>query len=234
MSEIHKPLIFNPDNPAIIFSMEKVGSTTVMETIQSAGLDAHRAYKENIKTLPHQNSRIITMVRDPIAWAISYYWEMPDAHPDKLVEPENFGSFQNFMLNLNLDYALTWLDLNFREIIGVNGFGQHFPKKKGWRIYSMDRILILNTHMLSDTLGDALSEFLGKDKYHPHDFLSDPNDSYFPHKAKGSERHGDQYQEFIEKVKFPRDYLFDLYESRYCFHFFTHDDRERWVEKWQK
>jgi len=215
--------IFHPANPTLIFSMEKCGSTTVMEAIKSAGLEAGRVTKETVKQFPHDVSRIITLVRDPIAWAISYYWEMPNAHPDQLVEPENFGTVQNFMLNVNLAYATSWLDLYFREIIGVHCYGQHFQKNRGWRIYSMDRILVLNTHMLMDTLGDALSEFLGV------------MDTFtVEHRAKGSERHGEQYQEFIEQVKFPRTFLHNLYEDRYCFHFFNFEDRNRWLNKWVK
>ena len=222
---ISKPPIFNPDNPTIIFSMEKCGTTTIMEAIKSVGLEAHRATTENIKSLPHQDSRIITMVRDPIAWAISYYWEMPDAHPEELVEPERFGSVENFMLNVNLDKATTWLDEYFREIIGVHTYGQHFPKSKGWRIYSLDRILVLNTHKLSFMLPEALGAFLGE-RY----------TRYFVvlYKAQGIERHGEQYQEFIEKVKFPRTFLHDLYEGKYCFHFFDFEVRKRWLEKWVK
>ena len=218
---IPKLLIFNPDNPTLIFTMEKVGSTTVMEAIKSAGLEAERVTKKTVKNFPYVDSRIITIVRDPIAWAISYYWEMPNAHPEQLVEPERFGSIENFMLNLNLDYAQTWLDEYFREIIGVHLYGQHFPKKKGWRTYSLERVLVLNTEKLSDNLADALAEFLGKS----------PQDFTIEHRAKGDDRH-EGYKEFKENVKFPRTFLHDLYEARFCLFFFNFPDRKKWLERW--
>ena len=213
------------DEDLLLYTMEKVGTTTVRHTVASAGLAINNATIHNITDFAYMQKKIITVARDPVKWAISYYFEMPQAHPNDIVEPENFGTVENFHKNLDIRYPESWFIHKFREIIGVNVYSKWFRREPGWEIYSLDRVLVLLTHRLSDTLIPALAEFTGKDEsaftLHPHE------------RSMSSIRHGIDLEAFSRKVKFPRLWLLDnVLERPYCKHFFSIEERREMLDKW--
>lgn len=210
-----KPKGLRETDTFIVYTPGKVGSSTVINALASVGLKAHRCYPGNIKDFHYRDAPTITMVRDPIAWSVSYAWETTEK--DKPIwNPELFiGNFIN------------WFDEHYRPITGINVYGQPFPKNAGYRIYSI-RSLVLNTHKLSDNLAEALCDFLPI--YTNHEY--NPEDFRVEHRASGTERFGPEYAEFIDKVKFQKAFLNEIYNSQYCSHFFPIKDRREWAEKW--
>jgi hypothetical protein len=41
------------------------------------------------------------------------------------------------------------------------------------------------------------------------------------------------YREFINKIIFPDEYLNKIYTNRYCRHFYSHDEIDKFVERWR-
>jgi hypothetical protein len=215
------------DSDLILYTMEKCGSTTVLKTVESAGIEIFRATHLTINTIDFEHKKIITIARDPIEWAISYYFEMPDAHPDDLIEPENFGTIDNFHKNVDPRYPESWFIHKFREIIGVNVYAKWFRKRLGWETYSLERVLVLVTHRLEETLIPALAHFTERDE---SEFTLHPWEN-----TLGANRFGSQYTEFIKQVKYQRLWLIDnILDTQYCKQFFSLEERKRMLEKWAK
>ena len=215
------PPIYN--DTLLLYTLEKCGTTTVMNTVQSAGIPIHRVTRETILDFDYLNSQLVTIVRDPVAWAVSYYLEMPNAHPDDIVEQENFGTVENFFKNVNPIYATQWHVHYFREIIGVSPYGWWFHKTNGWKIISLHRVLVLKTNKLSTALIPGLSALTGR-----------PESDFTLHKHQtGKERYGDVYKELHRKVRYQRLwYVENIDETQYIRHFFSLPERKWMLEKW--
>jgi hypothetical protein len=213
------------DDDILLYTMEKCGTTTVLNTVKSAGIEVNRATRLTIDSFDHYYKKIITIVRDPMDWAISYYLEMPGAHPDDLIEPDTFGTVRNFHMNVDPLYPSRWFIDHFREIIGVNVYAKWFRKRLKYEIYSLNRVLVLVTHHLTETLIPALSEFTGRPQ---EDFTLHPQS-----RTNGSDRFGPIYYELHRKIKYRRLWFIDnIVESQYCKQFFSLDERKRMIEKW--
>lgn len=213
------------DDDILLYTMEKCGTTTILNTVKSAGIEIGRATRLNIKSLPFENKKIITVARDPVEWAISYYCEMPDAHPEDIPDPDGFGNLWHFYETMDILYPAKWFIDYFREIIGVNVYSKWFRKRLGWEIYSLGRVLVLVTHHLTDTLIPALAAFTERPA---SDFILHPQE-----KTIGEKRFGDRYIYLHKFVKFYRTWFIDyVADSQYCKHFFSLEERKRMVDRW--
>jgi len=223
-----KPKGLKETNTFIVYTPGKVGSSTVINALTSVGLKAHRCYPGNIKDYHYRDAPTITMMRDPIAWAISFLWE----NGMNIVIDSGFGTIDIHLKHIKKiinDDILNWFDKHYRPITGINVYGQVFPKTIGYKIYSI-RGLVLNTHKLSENLAEALCEFLPI--YTNHEFK--PEDFKIEHRAHGADKFGPEYEEFVNNVKFPLSFLNEVYNTEYCKHFFLRTDRQEWVRKWME
>lgn len=223
-----KPKGLKETDTFIVYTPGKVGSSTVIKALASVGLKAHRCYPGNIKDFHYRDAPTITMVRDPIIRVISYVWDTWFTSQEITKKPDAYHFASNRFCRMLIDSYIGWFDEHYRPITGVNVYGHPFPKTIGYKIYSI-RGLVLNTHKLSDNLAEALCEFLPI--YTNHEYK--PEDFTVEHRAQGSERFGSEYDEFIEKVKFPYSFLKEIYfGSDYCNYFFLMKDRKEWLAKW--
>ena len=122
-------------------------------------------------------------------------------------------------------YPAKWFIDYFREIIGVNVYGKWFRKYVGWHVFSLDRVLVLVTHRLTDTLIPALSTFTGMPEeaftLHPHE------------RTEGEKRFGEIYKELYRNVKYYRLWFIEnVLDDRYCEQFFSLDERKEMIKKW--
>ena len=198
-------------DPIIIYTAGKMGSSTVMRALQSVGIPAHRCYDGNIGDyyVPRE-SLVVTMVREPIIWSISYMFENADKYP-------------------NAEMILNWFQTNFRQATGFNVFGQRFLKGVGYKVYSK-RLLLIRTDKLTEKLGEGLHELLS------HNVVDAPmpEDFEVSHRADGATRHGEAYTEFVENYKLPTKYLREVYASEYFKQFFYMKEGQELVEQWRK
>lgn len=100
---------------ALVFTMQKVGSSSAMRILESRGFVVDRGYEENIVELAPISSYdfVVTLVRDPIARNISWFFEKFGLE----VLQNNLRNEQIYLLfmeNINHKYPLTWFDKVFR------------------------------------------------------------------------------------------------------------------------
>lgn len=185
-----------------VYTMEKVGSSTLMRALQSAGHLPDRVYVGNEDRMDWDIfDRIVTAVRDPIARNISQNFE---THGVSLIDS---------------DWPLTWIEKYLEPRTGVNVYGVKFPTVKGWKIYQ-GYLLIVKTELMSKVLADALTTLCGEGDYQ------------VDRRAKGEEKFGAEYASFLEGATFGEDLLDRMYGSRYAKHFYSPKQIAALRKKW--
>jgi len=204
----------------LVYTMGKVGSTTVMRALESVGFTAGRAYPGNINTINlNEYDGFITMVRDPVARNISQFFETRADHIRSALDP-----IYLFLSSFKHYEVLTWFDDWLLPILGVDVYKEPFVRTKGWKTYG--NLLVIKTEVLSGGLADALREFTGD-----YDYVVD-------HRAKGIEKFhasvGDKYDGFLKSARFSTDFLNTLYDTKHTKHFYTQRQIEALVKRWAK
>lgn len=205
----------------LVYTMGKVGSTTVMRALESVGIAAGRGYPGNIHSMNlDEYDGFITMVRDPIARNISQFFETKSELIRSTSDP------MNLFLKLFPHFEpAEWFEQAIKPILGINAYAGTFPKTKGWKVYRK-KLLVIQTERLSDSLADALCKFIV-----PHDYVVE-------HRAIGLQKFhpaiGERYERFLENAKFSADFLNTIYDTKYAKHFYSQKDIEAFKERWVK
>jgi len=180
--------------------------------------------------LQRHKSKVITLVRDPIATNLSgffhnFLWwpqELQDKSRNKrddyLQEPE-----QRFLQVYPHDVPLTWFDMEMKPLFGIDVFATEFPKDAGYKVYHGEfaDLLVLKLEKLRDCAKDAFAEFLNL------------NDFELVRANEASDKwYAELYQEFKQQVALPQSYADQLYQSRYMEHFYTEDESAALRKKW--
>jgi hypothetical protein len=196
----------------LAYTMGKVGSTTVMRAVQSAGHVVGRGYPGNIHDIYELDlnfyDAFVTMVRDPMARNISQYFETTYS---------GFLQLEDFTANFQHGY-LTWFEDWLQPILGVDVYAETFPKAKGWKVYG--NVLVIKTEKLDSALAEGL-EALGASG----PFTVD-------HRAYGREKFGDDYARFIKAAKFDSELLDELYDSKMVKHFYLASEIKKFRNRW--
>lgn len=207
----------------LVISIGKAGSTTVMNALRSADIIVGRAHSFNYQDIdPHDFTHFVTMMREPVARGIAEWFEMYREQilkrGQEYLDLTPITHFENQIIK-----PVTFYEKYVQDYIGVNVYGGRFVRATGWYIYS-DRLLVIRTDKLSDQLAVGLAELLDMQ---PENFTVE-------HRALGEERFGEVYTQFLKNVKFDITFLEELYDSKYCKHFFFAKKLRELTLKWSK
>jgi len=204
----------------LVFSMHKVGSSTVMQAFREVGLNPERGYAENLDYLEAYGLEnypvIVTPVRDPIARNISWFFEQ---FGKDLTSNTNKRVLDTFVFS---GYPLTWFDYWFKPAFGIDIYEHKFNKTRGWSVIN-DRFILVQTERMSKVLPDAFESVLGVRPVVEHRASSVETRPY-----------GQLYKEFLETVKFPEEQVDSMYSSKFVKHFFTKKQVDAWRQRWTK
>lgn len=212
---------------ALVFTMHKVGSSTVMESFRDVHRLPERGYEENIEYLKDKGlenyEAVVTPVRDPIARNISYYFDQFGADIMTAdVRPSMDAILLSFLTKIDHDYPLNWFENVFNPLFGIDAYKNGFAKLRGWSIIQ-ERYLIIQTHRLEELLPDAFMKL-----------FNERGTSYYRAQTRETRPYGQIYADFLKWVKLPEDYVSRMYESRYVKQFFLKKDVESWRKRWLK
>lgn len=206
----------------LVFSMGKVGSSTVMQAFREVGLIPERGHYWNINELKSyglDNYKIVVVpFRDPIAHNISRYFE---SYGNEYLDGTT--SIESAKECCADDwYPFCWFDQIFNPLFGIDVYQYEFNKNLGWSIIK-ERYLLIQTERLSEGLPDAFEKFFG----------IRPSSQ---HRAKtiDTRPYGELYKEFIQSVKFPKHQVSVMYNNQFVEHFFTKKQVDTWRERWTK
>lgn len=189
--------------------------------------------RKELESHPDRKVRVITLVRDPVARAVSDLFENPD-----LLASEEGGDLTALPLEkvveiaekhvlASLEYSEKWFDRELSGLFGFDFFGEAFDPAEGFQIMAAGRISLLagKLEMLSEKGPAILGKFLdlGKDLEIPRRRARDTTDE------------GALYREVRNKLRLSGDVLDKVYSSRLCRHFYSDSEltkfRSHWIDE---
>ncbi len=252
----------NREEAILVHTMGKVGSSTVYHSLKDLHLDTpiyhtHFLHPERIKVqrknlkekqiIPDSqlfigkhlqkylesdaqvNWKVITLIREPIARNISAFFEnitkrfkhfLIDYQSQKL----NIDTLiDTFLTEYPHDLPLMWLDWEINSIFGVDVFSAEFPKDIGFTIIEKSnvKLLVIRLDKLEDCTQKAFKEFLSLESF----VLSNNN-------VAESKNYYSIYKDFQNSINLPKEYIEEMYNSKYTQHFFTPHEISAFNKKW--
>jgi len=220
----------------LIYQMGKVGSSSVIWSLKSIGMDADRAGSWNIHDIELKSlqkskdyyDKIITMVRDPIRRNIAQLFTSWEEHLGYFPEEYDSSMVETFKNEFPHDAPLQWFDQWMLTEFGIDVYREPFPKEVGWKIYD-DRLLVIRTEDMTSVIRKALRTFI-----HIHKLMVINVQHRNQGEVSRGEFHGQAYMYFKRYARFSESFLDHMYESKYVQHFYTEGEiagfRTRWAE----
>lgn len=235
----------------LVYQPGKVGSMTVRDTLWHGGLEVihiHRMcdfsdenskkiaavaeasafFRKQIRT---EGRKIITLVRDPIARALSLFvqWFTHDMYVFHMESKGNLSlaayASEFIVKELDTDFEFAWFDRELKEATGIDIYQHPFDKEKGyaWIREGNIEILVLTLEKLNENV-EVLGEFVGK----PGIKLHNGN--------VGEKKHYKYIYEGMKKdIRIPARVVESQYKNNPLLdHFYSEEDKERFMQKWSR
>ena len=171
-------------------------------------------------------SKVVTMVRDPMARNVSSYfqhldeiWGVRRAHERVAIEDLLSGFIDVF----EHDEPLTWFQTEIQAVLGVDLLAEPFDRDRRWSLVESGHwsILIFRTDLPDEGKRNAMCSLMGR----PITMGARSNDGR-------DKKYAEQYRAFKEQLRVPDSLLSRLYDSPVTQHFFRDDEiaamRARW------
>lgn len=178
-----------------------------------------------------QKWKIVTLVREPVGRNLSSYFQNLDLYypvevgggPDICQIPLS-SLMETFLNRFDHDRPLEWFDEEMRGVLGLDVFGNEFPKKIGYQIHEKGSADILVVRM--EDLDRVAKEAFGR-------FLCIPDFELIRRNVGLEKGYARIYRALRSNIAVPVDYLNRSYNSKYFRHFYTEDESENFRAKWQ-
>jgi hypothetical protein len=181
--------------------------------------------------------RIITLVRDPVARAISEFFEVLHLQYDydyqglireRSIEEVVEGARRLFMESHGAQseaFSMAWFDRELKSVFGVDVSASPFPRATGYAIYRDGRVdvLLLKLEKLNDCAKAAFGEFLGLDQFE----IPRVNDS-------SRKAYREVYRSFIDHFRLPVPFLDEVYASSWVELFYDADEIAAFKRRWSE
>lgn len=226
-------------SPLIIYQMGKVGSSSIYESLKrhyngpvfhAHSLSPRVAEKTHRwlhqwTVVEKQPARVISLTREPISRNISEFFQNLEVFIDE--SPANIQQSPEELQNTFLakhwhDWSLNWFDTEINANFNIDVYEKAFPQT-GTCQYSRENIelLVLRSELDDEDKITAICNFLSLDRFK------------LVNKNIGQQKEYSQtYKLFLENVRFPREYIDMICESKYFRHFYSTEEiaaaRERW------
>lgn len=190
------------------------------------------AVRERLHRQPEAPVKIISLVRDPVAWAVSNVFQNPFfasesvQAPNGLVDPQKAGNYLMRELEnpQNFDYVNQWFDRELKTVFGIDVFAEPFPVHTGFAIYRQDRAeaLVIRMEDLSEKGPQAIAAFLGLvGRFEiKKAIVREDTDA------------ADRYQEVRDRVRLSRELCEKIYSGRLVQHFYSKELIESFTRRW--
>ncbi len=190
-----------------------------------------RELREQILEGRYSKWSLISLVRDPVKRNISAFFQnltevIPDVyerHNNKSISIDDIVN--SFIHEYDHNAPLDWFDSQLKDVFHIDVFASEFPKKAGYEIYEVKnvRLLLIRLEDLTACVRDAMREFFGIRDFR----LINTN-------IGKQKEYNKMYQDFLENANLPADYVNKMYDSRFCKHFYTSEEMEKFRKYWTK
>ncbi len=193
-------------------------------------LKVGEALSEALKRHPEKQVKVVTLVREPVARAVSDLFENPTllvpGEDIRTLPLERLVEIAAAQVLDSLDYTETWFDRELSGVLGFDFFGRPFDQESGFSIYRLGRFELIagKLEQLSRRGGRAFGEFLGRDRE-----LEIPKS-----RARSATGEASLYEQVRGRLRLPGDVLDRVYASRVCRHFYHPEElatfRKQWIQ----
>ena len=174
---------------------------------------------------------IISLVREPVACAISAYFQSIDRWFPSLVDNFQEGRtdipvlIRTFLDEYSHDWPLSWFDKQVHQTLGVNVYQSEFDWDKGYCIYRGDHanVLVLRLEDIDSCAKTALDVF-----------LNTTNIDLVNANVSESKDYAQIYQRFKTEICLPDSYLERMYSSRLAQHFYSPEEIAGFRTHWTR
>ncbi len=275
----HKTLLSLGHQPILIYTMGKVGSSTVFQSIRRSGVSSlvyhvhfltaanlertKKRYEDaghtkgirlsiaelltgHVGHMPASYAvaelcqadgqwNVVSLVRDPIATFFSHVFQNPQIHRPFLlgqdgkldrekVENHIRQKFTDF--DPARDFIAGWFNTEFLPFTGIDVYSYPFDQSQGHCVIREAKwgVALVTLESLETSLSAALSDLLGKECRVQ---ISNTN-------LRSETADGELYAEIKNSITIPADCLERIYSTRYARHFYSSEQRSRWIDKWSR
>jgi hypothetical protein len=176
--------------------------------------------------------KIISLVRDPIAFIISDLFENPHFADEGLQTDEGLIIPRAAIAYIDrklqnpktFNYIYEWFDRELKTVFDIDVFAEPFPIETGYAVYSKGNVeaLVIRLEDLSEKGPKALSDFLGLDAPLT---LKHRN-------IRAKSKSNKIYQEVKAHIAMDRSVCENIYASRFMQHFYNDANINRFIENW--
>lgn len=231
-------------NPHAIFVYQpaKVGSTTVKQTLIHENIDAVGSHSlmrvTNVELVDQASAyiagrlkedgvKIITLVREPVARALSYFmngftaWYISDVCKSFDIRTEAAAWISN-ILNENEEFA--WFDKEIKELTGIDIFQYPFDKENGytWIKEGNIEILVLKLEKLNEN-AQVIQNFVGRKQ----------KITLTNYNIGNAKPYKYIYDSLKKDIKIPAQVIKNQYVNNiWVDHFYTAEEKEAFWAKW--
>jgi len=187
-----------------------------------------KEYGETFKKFVQKRGvKIITLVRDPVARALSSYMQLLDDEMGMLKSSEDIEvDVQNYVYDLlERNHEFVWFDKEIKELTGVDIYAYPFDKEKGYAWIKKGKIelLVLKMESLNEN-EEILGEFVGISdlKMEKRNIADNKESKYI-------------YEGMKSQIKIPPNLLEWQYKhNEKMAHFYSEKEREEYLNKWME
>ncbi len=177
---------------------------------------------------PDRPVKYITLVREPISRNISSFFQGyrligDQTHPTE--ETDSATLTQQFLEHFEHERPLTFFDVEFRDMVGIDVYAEPFPHEQGYiqLQHGNAQLLLMKMEVDAAVKNAALAEFLGIPTME------------LPYANVGDDKaYASVYARFKRDLVLPQEYIERMLESRYARHFYTDAERDKIRHKWMQ
>ena len=187
---------------------------------------------KHLLSQPKLELKIVSLVREPVARNVSSFFQNIDKFVPDCARLYDSGKIKTTdIASVYLHdfhehtFPITWFDEEMKTVFGIDVFVTDNLVYRTERLSVFRRgsveLLVLRMEDLTEVAPHALQRFLNVEGLK----LKNSNEA-------GDKDYSDLYRRFSEEVEFPRDYLDQMYESKYMKHFYNAHEIERAYSRW--
>jgi hypothetical protein len=173
----------------------------------------------------NQRAKFITLVRDPIAVNIGFFFQMYQLHTGYkfLQSPLSLDELIEVYLNSDQTRPINWFDTEIKRVLGIDVYAFPFPKDKGYQhLYRGNfDLLIIKTETDDAVKTEAIKAFLNM-----------PEFTLERHNVTEERYDGEVYKAFKQRIELPESLVNEMYDSRYMRHFYSVAEIAKFRAKW--
>jgi hypothetical protein len=195
-----------------------------------------KALRAKMITERHIKWKIITIVREPIGWGISEFFENIHSYYNdllnkdgRIIKDDAIRFIKNRLTakyNEETDYVCTWFDKEIGKAFNIDVYSHPFDHKLGFSIVRNGNceLLILRLENLDENFNRAVKLFLNSDR----------SFKIFKNNIGIEKEHSNSYKFVADNMRISKDACIKVYSSKFVKHFYDINMINTFINKWSE